>query len=255
MSKVLSILGCGWLGKTVAVYFSDRNYKIKASVTSDLSKLKNLPVDPYLISLPQIPAESLSFFDSDYLLIAYPPKGENNYAEKMKGLRSFDSTKIKGIVFISSTSVYEDGDYVHSSVSYQLSDSARAKSIISAENELKQLFGNKLTILRCGGLYGETRHPGKSLSGKLVSNGNAPVNMISDEDICRVIEKIIELNRWGKTYPVTHQQHPSKHLYYNHFSKIENLSPPLFSDFKSGKTVDASFTWDDLNLLPQKDLM
>ncbi|MFN3917463.1 MAG: hypothetical protein ACK4K0_06950 [Flavobacteriales bacterium] len=255
MCEVFSILGCGWLGKSVATYFYDRNFQINASVTKDKAKLTNLPVKPYILSLPEVPSESVSFFDCDYLLIAFPPKGESGYAAKMNGLKLPSNEKIKGVIFISSTAVYKDGHLTHSFESYKLSDSTRAKNIISAENELKKLFGNKLTILRCGGLYGEGRHPGRFLSGKEVSNGRAPVNMISDVDVCRVIERIIELSRWGETYPLVHTEHPTKEVYYKHFAKKEGLMRPIFTDMDPGKTIDASFAWKDLNLAPKKGLM
>jgi hypothetical protein len=255
MSKVISILGCGWLGKSIANYFSERNYCINASVTSDLSKLHSLPVKPYIISLPHIPAESSTFFECDYLLISFPPKGESGYAEKVKGLQHLNCDNLKGIVFISSTAVYADEEVTHSFQSYKLSGSIRAINIISAENELKQIFGNKLTILRCGGLYGEDRHPGRFLAGKEVSNSQAPVNMISDVDICRVIERIIELNRWGITYPLAHTEHPTKETYYSHFTNKAGLLPPLFTNKETGKTIDPSFTWSDLNLSPKNNLI
>ena len=250
--KMLSILGCGWLGRQAATYFSERGFYVKASAASSLSKLENLPVTAYLLRLPDLLPEAGDFFNTDYLLLAFPPgRDGGSYVEKMAGLRGVDNPRLKGVIFISSTAVYEEGEITHSHTNFSLDKSARAEKILAAEEELNRIFGKKLTVLRCGGLIGENRHPGKFLAGKTgLEKGKAPVNLISGQDVVRAIEAVINKEKWGKIYPLVHPHHPKKEAFYTRLTQQLGLALPQFSGYAGGKYIDADFTWKELNILP-----
>jgi nucleoside-diphosphate-sugar epimerase len=106
-------LGCGWLGLPLAKDLVSKGHVIKGSTTSE-SKISNLQsngIEPFLIDLGSIQstAEISKFLASEHLIIAIPPrvKHHNNFKEQIESLISFiESSTIKKVIFISSTSVY-----------------------------------------------------------------------------------------------------------------------------------------------------
>ena len=75
LMKTISILGCGWLGKLLAISLISRGFLVKGSTTSN-EKLKVLSSDniiPFLIDISQKEISS-EFLDSDILIIAITSK-------------------------------------------------------------------------------------------------------------------------------------------------------------------------------------
>jgi len=99
---------------------------------------------------------------------------------------------------MSSTGVYPDapGEYAEESLSPD--EVAGERMII---NKYPQA-----NILRLAGLMGDNR----LLKNYNVSNLDAPVNHIHYEDICHIIEKMIERGSEGKLYNIAAPKHPSK---------------------------------------------
>src|SRR5690606_16086536 len=73
----ISILGCGWLGLSLAVHLMEQGYTIKGATTQfeKMERLKEKGIEPFLVRLdPAInPDYSPSFFDSEVLVANIPP--------------------------------------------------------------------------------------------------------------------------------------------------------------------------------------
>ncbi|MES2804752.1 MAG: SDR family NAD(P)-dependent oxidoreductase, partial [Bacteroidota bacterium] len=119
MTKI-SILGCGWLGFPLAKALLKRDYLVNGSTTSTekLAVLENAGIEPFLIALSENKTSgNVTGFleDSKILIIDVPPKLRGSEAEsfvsKIRNVIPFiEKSSIENVLFISSTSVYNDDD-------------------------------------------------------------------------------------------------------------------------------------------------
>ncbi|CEJ71700.1 hypothetical protein BN1195_04050 [Chryseobacterium oranimense G311] len=206
--KKTGIIGCGWLGSKIADSMSGK-YQIYTTATTK-DKLESLSAKGFNASLAVFPDFQLEkkikewseIKDLNILIITIPLSGKSCCASslynRIQHIFSFIGD-FKGQMFVmSSTGVYPDmpGEYAEESIS---SDKVPGERMI--RNKYPQA-----NILRLAGLMGDNR----LLKNYNVSNLDAPVNHIHYEDICRVIERMIERGLEGKLYNVAAPQHPSK---------------------------------------------
>jgi NAD dependent epimerase/dehydratase family enzyme len=91
------------------------------------------------------------------------------------------------------------------------------------------------------GLVGSDRNPVHFLSGREVSNGQHPVNLVDQQDCIQAISTLVESNLSSQVFNVAYPNHPSKKAYYTEKAEILGLVPPVFSNGASpGKTIDGS---------------
>lgn len=249
----ISIIGCGWLGLPLATHFIKMHYTIKGSTTSHqkLNTLKNHGVIPYKIDLStsKIEGDICEFLKgSDTLIINIPPglrkhPHKNHVAEINILLKAIDSSSIKQVLYVSSTSVFEDSISIPV---FQLEDQPKPNTtnqLITIETLLKNNPKFKTTVVRFGGLFAEDRHPARFLSGKTnVKNPEAPINLIHRADCINMISKIITSNFWNKTLNLAYPFHPTKATYYTNFCKSKNIPIPKYdtTNPSKGKYIDSS---------------
>jgi len=235
----IGIIGCGWLGLPLAKSLISNNYKVKGSTTrkNKLTVLNKEGIDPFLIEITDNSiSESISSFlkGLDILIINIPPRirneGEINYSKKIKNIIN-KTSKVKNILFISSTSVYGSTQGKISSETIPCADSKNGIEILKTENLIKS---ENNTIIRFGGLISEDRNPLKYLIQKnQILNPFAPINYIHLKDCIGVISKVISKNNWGKTYSAVAPFHPTKKDYYDNLCDINNIKKLKFSNKKT----------------------
>ncbi len=239
--RAISILGCGWLGLPLAKILLQNNFLVKGSTTSieKLSILKNLGIQPFLISLLEdgIDGNISQFLDnSEVLIIDIPPKlrgdFKENFVAKIKNLIPFiEKSRIKKVVFVSSTSVYSDEILVVDETTIANPATESGKQLLEVEYLLKSNKNFKTTIVRFGGLIGEDRNPIKFLSGKKnVENPNSPINFIHQNDCIGILKKIIENNVWNETFNAVAPFHPTRKEYYTRKAIELGLEIPSFNE-------------------------
>lgn len=250
----ISIIGCGWLGFSLAKHLIKSGAKIKGSTTSKskIDVLKNEGIKPFLIQLTEktISDSIIAFLaQSETLIINIPPglrrNPEKNHVSEIKILiKAIEKSNIKNVLYISSISVYKN-DFPFPTITNN--DKANAstnngKQLIEIEKLLKNNLNFKTTILRFSGLIDSERHPSKMLAGrKAILNADAPVNLIHKDDCIGIITKIIENNIWDVTLNAAFPFHPTKKEYYSEYCKTHNLIIPQFSTSSSkGKIIDGS---------------
>jgi nucleoside-diphosphate-sugar epimerase len=227
----ISILGCGWLGLRLGKDLVDGRYNVLGSTTHEdkIPLLHAAGIKPYVIRLPgPFPQEKKSFFDSDVLVITIPPNRKSGKTgEYIHQLHDLYQTLLSGstrhVVFVSSTSVYNDTNNVvlegnESSASY----------MVQAENIFrKEPFYT--TVIRFGGLFGPDRHPGRFFAGKIdVTGGDAPVNMIHLDDAVGIIRAVIEQKVWNEVFNACAERHPTRFEFYTRMTMNAGLIPPVF---------------------------
>lgn len=178
------ILGCGWLGTAWGLQCTQRGNRVWGSVRRPeaLASLEQVGIHPVSFNSGRDEADALP--DCKTLLIALPPSA---------GLEAFQrASKLAGAcewtVLISSTSVYpdEDGEYSEASAIQRVSPHSGMCLL-----DLEHLFNPETTsILRAGGLFGPSRHPGQFLRGRPLARPTDPVNMVHLTDVLRAIEHV-----------------------------------------------------------------
>lgn len=238
----ISILGCGWLGFSLAKHLITLHYKVKGSTTTKnkIDVLKLHSIEPYLLDFN--PALSLNstdnaFWDSEVLVLNIPPGRSQDdvvsyHTKQIQSVKNIIAdSSIKFVVFISSTSVYpkHPGRVTEPDTVPEKAGRASGNALIKAEKILLESTNFETTVLRFGGLYGGDRHPAKYMTGrKNISNPDAPVNLIHRDDCIQIITKIIENNIIGEIFNAVCDGHPTRNDYYTAAAKTLGLEPPTF---------------------------
>jgi nucleoside-diphosphate-sugar epimerase len=260
--KIISILGCGWLGFQLGKFLTTQGYHVKGSTTtsSKLPELRKAGIDGYLFALgnpsSEIPAD---FLVADWLILSLPPAGLSDYAEELTSiLRELPDIKV---IMISSTAVYPNTNkHVTEKDAVYRKSPHSGLDLLGLEDTIATA-GN-CTILRLGGLYGPERHPGKFLAGKTeLSNGKAPVNLVHLEDVIKVVHEVIIHKITGEVFNVVAGQHPTREEFYRKAAFTQGLVPPQFSEnddlsFKivDNKKIRAQLSYSFIHDNPMNDL-
>lgn len=244
----ISILGCGWLGFPLGKRLVAENYSLKGSSTSahKIHDLANAKITPYKIQLFEdgIMGDMDAFLSwSSILIIDIPPglrkNPKLNFTKKIqKCIPYIENSGIKNIIFISSTSVFEDQENFpeYTEESKPNGTSEAGKQLYACEKLLQKNKNFNTTIVRFGGLISQDRHPVTMLSGKTdLKNGEAPVNLIQREDCIELLLKIIENDEFGTVFNAAYPEHPRKSEYYAKEAQSRNIKAPEYDQNKPSK--------------------
>lgn len=247
MSKVVSILGCGWLGLPLARHLLGKGYAVRGSSTQQekLESLSREGIDPYLIQLST--AESTwpsSFFDADVLVVLVPPRSRTaqpgDYYTVMRRLVHHvnQHRSIQHLIYTSSTSVYPDVPGFATEQSAALPSVSAHPELVQVEMLWQTLPGKTSTILRLGGLTGGSRLLVRHFAGKKdLKGGSQPVNLVHWEDAVGVVEMALR-QRWEGVYNVCSPEHPFKRDFYTRLALEKGFALPEFlEEQEEGKTV------------------
>lgn len=238
-TKQISILGCGWLGLPLAKHFIAKGIDIKGSTTSYEKKsiLQKTGILPYIFSLGNDSSKTILkdfISNSDCIIINFPPKRIPNiieiYQQQIQEILSLINEHHK-VLFVSSTSVYQNtNDWVTENLKNK-PEKESGKAVLAVENLLKSKLKDNLSIIRFSGLIGYDRLPGRFLANKKeVANGNAPINVIHQDDCIRLIDAVISQNCWGEIINGSTDEHPLRETFYTLAAKKIKLTPPTFKN-------------------------
>lgn len=233
-NQQISILGCGWLGKSLGRVLVDSGYRVMGSTTREekVSELESAGIIPFVFNVDELSSSSLvpRFFGCDVLVISLPQGARRGKAEEYVDqinavMQAAKIGKTKNVILISTTSVYPNLNRVVTE-----EDADPQNPIVKAEAIVLE-SGIPSTVIRFAGLFGPGRDPGRFLANKRdVSGGNLPVNLIHLSDCIGIIKRIIERNVWNKTLNACADEHPIKKEFYTRAALAIGLEPPTFSD-------------------------
>ena len=229
--KKVTIIGAGWLGLNLAKFLQQDSYRVFCSYRNKALelKLKKEKIDSFFLNLNEdiLPAE---LFDTDTLCIFIPPSQNANYEKIfLRIIEHKDFSKIKQLIFSSSTSVYIENH----TKKYENSPLKTDNQIVEVENILKKL--HNAAILRFAGLMGEKRYLAKYYNAT-VPNAQTTVNHIHLEDAVGILERIISKNILG-IYNICAPLHPTKKDIITQQCKILNKKLPYFEKGNSKKAI------------------
>ena len=253
----VSVIGCGWLGTPLAEELIQNGHQVLGSTTSanKLNGLREKGIQPILFKLDPMPiGENFNqLFDADLLIINIPPGSRTHpphfYEEQIKYLKyRLESSLIKKVVFISSTSYYPNTNgFVNTSTPPEIKNGS-TEAVMKGEHQILQIK-QELVILRCGGLMGEQRIPGKYFAGKETSGADTPVNYIHQSDVIRIILRMIVNWPKGKhIFNAVSPEHPTKKEVYEAMANKYGFETPTWIEplRTNSKVVESDF--EDLGL-------
>lgn len=249
--NTISILGYGWLGAPLAQELSAQGYSIKASTTTaeKLGSIRQAGLQPYKLSLsPDLECDAPDFFDTDLLIINFPPKRRPDIidfhtAQIQNLITAILRHNIPNIIYISSTSVYPSLQNTVTEDDTTPPDKDSGKALRIAEELLAALPNQKTTFIRFAGLVGGDRLPGRFLAGKTdIPDAQSPVNLIHRDDCIGIISTVIEQNVFGEIFNACMDEHPTRKEFYEAAAAKAGLPLPLFAPQTqlSYKIIDSS---------------
>lgn len=236
--KTISILGCGWLGLPLAEKLIGSGCAVRGSTTTPdkLSLLTEKGIEPFLIRFRPWPDgdDVTRFLQTDVLIVNIPPKagamGDSFHPQSIRTLlEHLPAGTPPCIIYISSTSVYPELNREVVETDVVLPEESAAPALVEAEQLMLQT-GNS-TVLRCAGLMGYDRIPGKYVAGKKgLTTGGIPVNYVHRDDTVRIIQHLIETPRPGQTFNVVAPEHPTREAVYRKSCADFGYELPTFAE-------------------------
>lgn len=233
----ISVLGSGWLGLPLVKSLLGQGYGVKASTrTRDrLSEISTKGAEPYFLDIDTCVLESPEFLNCDLLIVNIPSKNLEGFQWLVDQIAT---SAVKYVLFISSTSVYQDkAQLIRETDTALLADTP----LLQIENLFKAIPNVGTTILRMAGLIGPKRHPGRFFrAGRPMQNPDAPVNLIHLDDCLAIIGSVISKQCWGEIFNCCASQHPLKKDFYNSATSALGLASPVLGENQpsTGKTIN-----------------
>lgn len=221
----ISVLGCGWLGKELAISFVESGYEVNGSTTTE-SKLNDLEaeaISPFLVDISDFEMFD-TFLDADILVVAITSK---DVAAFERFIEQVQESPIQKVIFISSTSVYPTRNRTITE-----EDAVVENELTVIENLFRENTYFETTILRFAGLFGGERHPANWFVGRKIPHPEGYVNMIHREDCIGIIHAIIDQNAWNTTYNACADHHPTRRAFYTKAKLSKSMELPQFIEDK-----------------------
>lgn len=239
----VGIIGCGWLGKALALTLLTKDKPVLAtsSTLNNVEKLNKQGINAQQLTLPTDNEQLLQHdvFSQQSLVIAITPKfkqGRTDYADNIAQLVNAAQQKgiVQRIILLSSSAVYQGlSGNVDEDSSLDLSNSKA--QILSTGEQTVLNFSNQGCVIRLAGLVGPERHPGKFLlpnsgrANKALTNATAPVNLIHQQDAVGLIEYLLKHKSVQGIFNGVSDTHVNKQQYYQAAAKALSLQAPVFS--------------------------
>ena len=249
--KNISILGCGWLGKALAISLLEDDFLVKGSTTSvdKITNLEAVGIETYLINISEF-EEFDNFLNTDILIIAITSKDIDSFENLISQIQN---SAVQKVVFISSTSVYARRNKVMTE-----EDAVLETSLTEIETLFRENTFFETTIIRFAGLFGDERHPAYWFKNRRkIPQPKGFVNMIHREDCIEIIHTIIAKNCWNTSFNACSNHHPTREEFYVNARMSKGLEPPVFEENekyqwkiisakKLQKILDYKFIYDNL---------
>lgn len=207
----ISIFGGGWVGNPLAKNLARLGHSVKVSKSSfrKIELNENLWELDWKAEVNQSAEYWEPMCDSEVHIWTIPPRRKVNSEEFYLGvirdwIQQINPNKVKKVIFLSSTSVYQNNNaWVNEESEVDLGSLMfQAEQIIASASCAS-------IVLRLGGLMGEERYVAKYFSGKIMDGGDCPVNYVHQKDVLAILERVV-FDLDSGTYNVVAPEHPSK---------------------------------------------
>ena len=228
----VGIIGCGWLGKALAVALMEKGVSILAtsSKQENVDKLIQQGINAQQLLVPS-QNEQLSqqdIFAQHYLVIAITPqfkKGRTDYADKIAQLVNAAQKRgiTQRIILLSTTGVYQGLTGIVNEES-RLNTTIAKVAMIEAAEQVVLKFKPQANVIRLAGFLGPDRPPREFvLASTTLTDSMAPVNFIHQQDAVGLIESLLTTGANSGIFNGVCDTHVSK----RHFYQVATKALPL----------------------------
>jgi len=257
-SPSVGVVGCGWLGQALVESLIARSYRVVATTqqTEKLALIEKLGAQAEILSLPLNNGEgdNAAVFYCQTLVVCITPQfrqGKTDYPQKISQIvKKAERGHVEKIIMISSTAIY-DGIFGSATEESQLKRNIGKVDLLAEAEQAILAFSGKVVILRCAGLVGKDRHPGKFIRhSRMLTAPNAYVNLIHQDDVVAQILAFIESNIHSGIFNAVSEMQVTKKHYYSIAASALNLPEPEFdhhSKLELGKQVIGDKLRDQLD--------
>lgn len=232
--EFITIVGCGWLGTALGKQMVQEGHTVTGSYRNKerRGKLSHHNIKPFTFILEQkTPINANILKNTTVLLITLPPlRGSNTmtFADHLKHLVSQFNDNCR-VIYTSSTGIYphKSGEY---SEDYEFVENKNS-TLVQAEIMMRELLGDRVSVLRLGGLFGKKRHPAMKLQGNLeVKNPKGLVNLVHQDDIIEIFKILMAKETHGDVYNVVYPDYPNRQEYYTKIYRKYGLEAIRFDE-------------------------
>lgn len=226
MRQTIGIIGCGWLGRALALRLVASGVRVVGTTGSrdGAAHLSTLGVEGLVLRFGTgVEGDVSKLRDAEAIVVALPPGREvDPVAQAGVVERVISGTRATHVVQISTTSVYSSagGSVVESD--------AMPDHPLRRVEDSWQAAGRVVTILRCAGLYG----PGRLILPQVLRAGivvdeRAPVNLVEQSDVVSAILQVLE-EPLTDTFNICADGHPTKGEFYRELARRAGMDVPRF---------------------------
>ena len=242
------IIGCGYLGRRVAVAWLSDGHDVSALTRSErhAEELQSVGITPIIGDVTKPPTLS-ELPSADTLLYAVGfdrtagLSQRTVYVDGLTNVLQEVGSRIGRMIYISSTSVYgqQGGEWIDEDSSTRPSTPS-GQVCLDAEQVVRDLFSSDAksspdamaVVLRLAGIYGPSRllrrieavRAGTPLAG----DPCAWLNLIHVDDAVAAVRAIATSAECGSTYLVSDDRPISRQDYFNRLAAIVGADPPVF---------------------------
>ena len=227
-----AIIGCGWLGLPLGKRLVQEGYEVFGTTTQEdkIEMLNRNGIQGYYFQLEDTASLYPTICEqTEVLIITIPPinrEQPGNYGDYLGAMIEQFST-LKKVIYLSSIGIYPKRTAAYSE-EFSFLEREKANPLFHAERILREKLGEKLVILRLGGLFGPGRHPALNLQGRSdVENPTGTINLVHQEDVVRAILHMMNEDASG-IFNIVYPEHPWRKEYYTHVFRKFNLEPIKF---------------------------
>ncbi len=236
--KTIAVMGCGWLGLPIASDLANRGFNVTGTTTRE-ERIPDIEAHGvrgriYRIGDPKPP-------QTECYVINVPPSKTSDYVASLRATAEQLPPK-SNVLFISTTSVYTGWPDIFpesqvvpgiaSSTDHNTTSkhsSIPIAELILAEGVFWSGPKGRGTILRCGGLTGPGREPGRFLAGKTnVPDPDSPVSISPLDAVVYMVALIIATGDWGRVINAVERDRPTRRDFYTKAALDLGLEPPQF---------------------------
>lgn len=242
----ISVLGCGWLGFTLAETLLDKGYEVNGSSRKEqvLQSLQTIGANPYSIDLSALNSES-AFWDCDVLISTLTPQ-EEHVLEKLT--HCIAENRIAKVLITSSTSVYPEEDRLMSE-----EDTVHQRSMHSGRDllQLEKIFTEdkrfKTSVLRFGGLFGGGRNPANFFGGRAIVRPDGWVNMTHQRDAVKACVAVVEQEAFPRVFNLVSPEMCSRKAFYERAFALQGKQAVFGEELGSpGKRISSQKIMEEL---------
>ena len=223
------IVGCGWLGKPLAIKLKSEFKSVIASTTSAhaASEFEQAGITHMSFDMNDFTPEQIAPIKLSDVIILSIPASKIELIKLQAFIASLELKSDQKFILISSTSVYKN------------SERAIAESDISTLDPNSHPFliekiisyTPNHVILRMAGLIGPGRHPVKFInSSKVLNSPDSSINFICQPDAIEIVKLFSMNDISNEIYNCVGDEHFSKRDFYSRLALEHNQPEPVFKD-------------------------